>query len=295
MLRNLIKISKWLNRLQKTIISVFRILLLSQKNPLFRKQKTNKKRVVVLGNGPSFRKSIDDNIDFIRNNELICLNHFAITDYYVELKPSYYFAIAHDLFLDNTDVKYIHASNKLFNAIVEKTTWKLKFFITNEARSQKRWQNILRQNSNIEIIYMNLTPVEGFDRFMFKRFAKAKGMPRPHNVMVPAIFSAINIGFKEIILLGADHSWIKELFVDQNNKVLFFDKHFYDKERKLKKFNFDENNYPKLHQILDSLSRAFESYHTLNEYANYRKVTIKNCTPDSFIDAFVRDEISNVS
>jgi len=293
MLKTLINISRWFGLLNKTIISMFRIIVLSKNSQSFRGQNSKKERVVILGNGPSFKKTIDENKKMFLENELICLNHFAITDYYSELKPKYYFAIAHDLFLDNAELEFIDASNKLFHAIAKKTTWKLKFYISFEAKSQMRWQEILKQNENVEIIYMNLTPIEGFERFSHRVFKKGLGMPRPHNVMIPSIFSAINLGVKEIILIGADHSWLKELVVNENNFVMFHDKHFYDEKSQLKKFNFDENNYPKLHDILVSLSKAFASYHILNSYALKQGVEILNCTPNSYIDAFIRCEIKD--
>jgi hypothetical protein len=257
----------------------------------FRQQKTNSKSIVILGNGPSLKETIDSNKDFFSNNELLCLNHFANTDYYTEFRPKYYVAIAHDLFLDDVLPHLVEASNKLFNAIADKTTWELKFFITSEAKKHERWKNILASNKNIEIVYMNLTPIEGFDRFVFRWFDKAKGMPRPHNVMVPAIFTALHLGVKEIILVGSDHTWLQELHVDENNRTLVFDKHFYDSERQLKQFNYDPQNYLKLHEILNSISSAFASYHVLRKYADYRKTEVLNATPNSFIDAFKRIKI----
>jgi hypothetical protein len=257
----------------------------------FRKQKSASDSIIILGNGPSLKSSIESYKEEFHKHELVCLNHFALTDYYTELKPEYYVAIAHDLFLDNVMPHFVEASNRLFNAIADKTSWKMIYFTTQEAKKHLRWQKILERNKNIEIVYLNLTPVEGFDRFVFGRFDKAKGMPRPHNVMVPAIFTAIHLGAKKIILVGSDHTWLKELYVDENNRTLFFDKHFYDSESQLKKFNYDPDNYLKLHEIINSISSAFASYHILKKYADHRNTEVLNATPNSFIDAFKRCKI----
>lgn len=290
----LVSISKWLGSLHKTIISFLRIIVLSKSPKSFLKQKTNSSRITILGNGPSFKKTIDENKDFFKSSELICLNHFAITEYYTELKPKYYFAIAHDLFLDEAAPHYVEASKKLFNTIVEKTTWKIKFFITYEAKSQKRWQEILRKNENVEIVFMNITPVEGFKFFQYSWYSKGKGMARPHNVMIPSMFFAISSGVKEIILVGAEHSWLHELHVDDDNNALFFNKHFYDEKSNSQKYNFKGTSYLRLHEILRSLSNAFEAYHILEEYSSSKSVKIVNCSPNSFIDAFEKKKISDL-
>ena len=183
---------------------------------------------------------------------------------------------------------FVQASNKLFNTLAEKTKWKLKFFISTEAKKHKRWQEILGKNKNIEIIYINLTPIEGFKKFMYRNFDKARGMPRPHNIMIPAIFTALRLQAKNILLAGVDHSWLKELHVNNENKVLVYNQHFYEKETKAKQFDYGGQRYVKLHEILYTLSEAFKSYHILKEYADYKQTEIFNLTENSFIDAFNR-------
>ncbi|MBN2779254.1 MAG: hypothetical protein JXR36_16605 [Bacteroidales bacterium] len=293
MLKTIINFSNWFGLLNKTIVSFIRILILSKSTKSYKKQRVGSNRIVLLGNGPSFKNSIDENLKFFQNSELICLNHFAITEYYMVLKPKYYFVIAHDLFLDDTLDDYKNASIKLFNAIAEKTKWPLKFFITYEAKSEMRWQQILSQNKYIEIVFMNITPVEGFRCLRYHWYKKGLGMARPHNVMIPSLFFSINNGAKEVIIIGAEHSWLQELHVDENNTTLFFNKHFYDTQYNAKKCNYKGTSFMKLHEVIRSFSYAFESYHELNEYANSKNVKIYNCTPTSFIDAFERKKITD--
>ena len=40
----------------------------------------------------------------------------------------------------------------------------------------------------------------------------------------------INSGFETIALVGADHSWIPMISVDENNNALVNQQHFYDAE-----------------------------------------------------------------
>ena len=57
------------------------------------------------------------------------------------------------------------------------------------------------------------------------------GMPRPHNVLIPSIILSMRMGFKKIYLAGADHSWLKEIFVSEDNEVFLTQKHFYDEKK----------------------------------------------------------------
>jgi hypothetical protein len=49
-----------------------------------------------------------------------------------------------------------------------------------------------------------------------------------------------------------------------------------------------------LHEILSTMSLAFESYHILKKYADYKEVKILNSTPGSYIDAFERCSINEL-
>ncbi|MDD2635560.1 MAG: hypothetical protein PHW82_08690 [Bacteroidales bacterium] len=286
-----IKTLNWFISLNTTVLSVFKLMVWSRSSKLYKKNRTNQKRLIILGNGPSFKNTLESNFDFIKKQELICLNHFAITEYYTQLKPRYYFTIAHDLFLDNTKQEYKNASIRLFNTIADNTDWPLKFFITYEARKEKRWQEILKKNKNVEIVYMNVTPVEGFKWFRYYCYNHGLGMTRPHNIMIPSIHFAIFSNVKEILLIGSEHSWIKEIHVDENNNVLFFNEHFYDKEKQYKEYNNRGQSAFKLHEVLATIAAAFKSYQELNEYAQSRNISIYNCTKGSFIDAFERKQI----
>ncbi|HNQ68538.1 MAG TPA: hypothetical protein PKN32_09170 [Bacteroidales bacterium] len=294
MIKTFIRFTNWLKLLNQSMISQFRIWFMSKNSQALRKQKSEADSVIILGNGPSLKSTVEANKELFLTKELLCVNHFALTDYYTELKPKYYVTIAFDLFLDDVMPHFVEASNKLFNAIADKTSWKMKYFTTHEAKKHLRWQKILERNKNIEIIYLNLTPVEGFDSFMFRKFNKAKGMPRPHNVMIPAIFTALHLNAKKIILVGSDHTWLQELHVDENNRALFYNEHFYDKEKQEKQFDYSGKYYMKLHEILGTMSCAFASYHILQRYANNKETEIINCTPVSYIDAFKRKKISEI-
>jgi hypothetical protein len=116
-------------------------------------------------------------------------------------------------------------------------------------------------------------------------------MPFLYNVLGVCIFLGINMGYKDINLLGADHSWHKDLIIKSDNILYLKDSHFFDKVDVGEK-PFYVNSYKKetfkMHEILLSLSLTFKGYHSLKAYSDHMKTNIFNLTMDSSIDAFER-------
>jgi hypothetical protein len=119
-------------------------------------------------------------------------------------------------------------------------------------------------------------------------------MPTPQNVLIPAIFLALNRGFKKIILVGADHSWHEELVIDVNNVFGTYDKHFYDgvEQKKIIPLMMDINSgvTTTVHEQFYALSKVFKSHILLNKYARHRRAKILNLSKVSWIDAYSRVE-----
>ncbi|MCF8372132.1 MAG: DUF115 domain-containing protein [Bacteroidales bacterium] len=246
---------------------------------------------IILGNGPSLNRSITDNPEFLKGKKLICVNDFPKTDLYEKIKPEIFVTTAPEFWLENIKQMYKDNGRKIFEAIASKTTWKIRFYIPAQAKNYKAWQEILATNTNVSIHYFNNTPVEGFRWFRNLFFKWNLGMTRPHNVAIPSIMISLNLGFKEIYLFGVDHSWIPEISVDDNNRVLVNQKHFYD-EGKTKGLPMgvttEGKGDKKLHEVLQKFLHTFEGYFTIRDYAESIHAKIFNCTPGSFIDAFER-------
>jgi hypothetical protein len=106
-------------------------------------------------------------------------------------------------------------------------------------------------------------------------------MPCPLNVTNAAIFLMINMRYQDIYLLGADHSWLKEVHVSEQNEVIMGYEHFYG-----------DTSYYKidstLSQWLKTEVKTFESHDMLQRYAVSCDVNVYNSTKGSFIDAYSR-------
>lgn len=280
--------------IEKTIASLLTVvkILIKSRLTVPIEQVDGRKPLTILTNGPSLIKSTEALKDVIKDHEMICVNHFPTSHLYEELKPRYYVTTAPDLWLEDIEERFIIQSNKLFDVMSEKTTWPLMLLLPFEAKKYQRWQKNISTNPNITIVYINNTPVDGFPWFMHWCFRKKLGMPRPHNVLIPCLTLGLSIGFKKINVLGADHSWLPEISVTQDNQVLIRQKHFYD-EGTAKALPQDKKGKGerKLYELLEKYLHTFEGYFTLQSYAAHCKTHIINVTENSFIDAFEKKTI----
>ena len=148
---------------------------------------------------------------------------------------------------------------------------------------------MLAGNRNIRLCIYNTTPIEGVQGFCNWVFGKGWGVPRPHNVLIPSVAIGLRLPFKKIYLAGADHSWLPEITVTDDNVVLMHQKHFYDRDKSQAATVTQENLHSaRLYTILYHMYVAFKSYFVLEAYARRLGKEVINVTPGSYIDAFKR-------
>ncbi len=285
----------FIENLVLSFLSVIKIVILSKWRGNTIKITNIKKDCVIMGNGPSLNSSIEEHKKFLKDKDLFCVNFFPNTDLYKELKPRYYVNIAPSVWRKSAKEKNKINNQSLYKKIAQNTDWELKLYIPTEARKHQEWKQGVDKNEKIEIKYINITPIEGPQNFCNFLFKKNLGMPRPHNVLIPSIITAIGIGYKRIYLIGADHSWLHQITVDNENNVLFNQKHFYDENdsvaEKVSDYYKGSKKKP-LHLLLMKFVYAFKGYFIINRYAESMGVEIINLTPDSFIDAFKKENLN---
>lgn len=284
------KSSEWLFLFFSTIVSVVKVLLrLKHKSNL---PKTDKKNCIVLGNGPSLKHSIEEYSAALKENSLICINSFSTTDQYPQLQPQYYVILDPAFWLNNAE-PFV---GQTFDAIINKTSWKLYLMVPYYARNSSVLTSLENKNKNIEIVYFNYTVFNGFKQLAHLLYRKNLAAPQSQNVLVVSLFLAINLGFKNIYLLGADHTWHENLHVNENNELCLKDVHFYDNEQKINYRLFykaaSKTELFKMHEILATFAKTFYGYHLIEDYAKYSDVAIFNASGVSYIDAFERKKIN---
>lgn len=277
----------------QTFLSIGKIIYQSKWRLNF--DNTPKDRCVILGNGPSIKSVLEEQLDLLSSQTLVCVNNFPNTPYFEKIKPAYFIVASEEFWEDSKTIDPNTQLRKdIINALINKTTWPITFFLPASSRKKKSFIQRVNSNKNIKICFYNKTPVEGISYFNHLFFKKGWGMPRPHNVLIPAIMNCINSGFKEIILLGADHSWIPLISVNEKNEALVAQKHFYNTDAQ-KEVMFRKGIRPRrLHEILEKFMLSFRAYIGIKEYAKNRQVQIWNATSNSFIDAFDRKKLKSL-
>jgi len=284
-----------------TLVSLLRILVLSKRVQKI-KVETSFKEAVVLGNGPSLNQFLAEKSSFLDDKFKVCVNYFCRTKEFQALKPNLYVISSPEYFVKEEKKEFAVERAATLQSIADRTIWPMTFVVPALAKSYPEWKTIFHKHPHIKIAYMNTSPVEGFNRFKFWAYSANIGMPRPHNVLIPCILTAINQRFSTIYIAGADHSWMKEIVVDDTNEVLLSQKHFYDKQAALQTQYRDmavpqpmyvgaTTQKRKLHEVIEKFYQTFKSYWVLEDYAKKKGVKIFNITPNSFIDAFEKKQL----
>lgn len=236
---------------------------------------THGSTLIVMGNGPSLAQSLAEHKEAFERCPLLAVNFAANTDEFFALRPSYY--------LMADPVFFNRASNENVERLwqnLAKVSWPMTLFVPRKAD--------VMPLENIDVRRFNFVGVEGASWLRNFAYSRKLAMPRPRNVLIPSIMSGLWMGYRNIYITGADHSWTKTLDVNERNEVVSIQPHFYsDNDAEHKRVASVYKNI-RLHELLLSFHIAFKAYFDLEAYARHIGANLYNATPGSFIDAFER-------
>lgn len=261
--------------------SWLKVILLSRR-PAVRSVRAAREEMVILGNGPSLRHTLENDREGLAKRSALAVNFAANTPEFTDIKPSFYVLADPHFFGESVgaDVNVL----RLWDAL-SAVDWDMVLYVPCDRVKSTRAR---MAGSRAEVKGFNLTPGEGAAWATYPLYDMGLAMPRPRNVLIPAIMLAMREGFKTIYIAGADHTWSRTLSVDDRNRVVSVQPHFYkDNKREHERVATEYAGYH-LHDILKSLYIAFRSYHQIAAYASVKGVTIYNISPGSYIDAFPR-------
>lgn len=252
--------------------------------------------VFILATGPSLSGQLENYIDELKTKEIFALNEFCLNENFERIKPKYYL-LADPAYLQrkNVSAAFSELQEKMLSAFLQKVTWELTIFIPKNSENRPDWERLVEKNGYVKIQCININRIESFIPIMYYFFQKNMGMPLLQNVLIGAIFLSLNMGYKNIYLLGADHSLHEGLMVDGDSNLCIQTKHFDQVgERRLYYKDYTETEIFKIHEFFLAWSRTFEGYHILKKYADSLHACILNMTEQSYIDAFPKMNIKNV-
>lgn len=242
--------------------------------------------IVVMGNGPSLADTIAENKRLLSESITMAVNFAAISPEFRELRPRYYL-LADPLFFSGSNEGNMPALRRALGAI----DWPMTFFVPADRRNSI---GNLGLSESVQVRTFNAIGIEGFAPLCHAAFRSGLAMPRPRNVLIPAIMMAMCLGFRKIALVGTDHSWLEGLSVTDNNEVVSVQRHFYaDSGKEEERIRHEYRGY-RIHEIVGSMAVAFKSYHDIANYAAAQGVDIVNATPRSYIDAFRREALYKI-
>jgi hypothetical protein len=280
------KLSRWVGNCLNSAVSLAKITLLACKAPrldTLRNSAIN--RCVVLGSGPSLTASLEH---YMHETEVsfLAVNTFVFSDAFEKVKPEFYVILDPGMWLADHSI-----TRNTLAMLQQKTTWKLRLMIPHSARKSAFVQS-LETHPFIQVVYLNYIVFKGFTSLAHRYYRKNKAMPQSQNVLVAALFLAVNLGFKRVELLGADHDWHRTLAVNDENVVCVKQVHFYEQEQEVKLVPFKKGLHSgetfRMDEIFFAWAKVFYGYHTVRQYAVEQGTTILNATPGSFVDAFER-------
>lgn len=287
------KIQIFIENLVLSFLTMIKILLTSH---FFLKKPKNvieNKDCLILGNSPSLEETIKNNPKFLENKDLFAVNFFWKSELFPKIKPRHFVILSSNYWESTRIDNNAEGRKATFDEIAKIVDWKMFLYVPALAKKHKTWKIQLEKNTNITIVYFNPTPVEGFRCLNHLFFKTGLGMPRPHNVIIPSLIFAINSKYSNIYLIGAEHSWLKDIWVADDNEVLLTQKHFYDKNTVKPEAMHRGTSEEKrtLGEVLTKFVHTFNSYFVIKDYAKSRNTKIFNATENSYIDAFERVKI----
>lgn len=253
-------------------------------------------KLLILGTGPSLMASLEGvalrNAD---NLAIMSVNDYPLDGSFEVARPRYH-VIADPAYWDNDSHK-LHAA-PLISALTA-AAWPITLFLPTRARGSRLHKELIAAKR--DICFYSPTSVMGFPLFEFTFFKLHVGMPKPQNVLVAAIAIALWMGVREVCLVGADHDWHREIFVDDHNALMTIPRHSYQAEdasvpflkptgvrRSLLGQQLRAGDIFTMREIFLAWAAVHDSYERLNRIAKRMHAKIINASARSFIDAFER-------
>ena len=252
--------------------------------------------IFIIANGPSVSEQIKKYPDMCVNRDVMCMNYIANADFYEKLKPKYYIIADPNDFTsdDMCSAELLESRTKGLNNIISKTSWKMSFFIPDFARGNGSFCNNIQKNANITTMFFPTTTFNGFETIRYYFLSRGMVVPGIQSVLIAAVYLAIIMGYKNIYLFGAEHSWLHDIFCDDDNQVYLYDRHSYGTEKRiLYKDAFGKEKTTMCFQLAAAVE-LFRQHEDLQKFAQYLGVSIYNVTPGSLIDVYERKKLENI-
>lgn len=218
----------------------------------------------VLGNSPSL-----NNLDLTKLTDkyVFCVNTFFVHEQFDVIKPNFYVFADPDLYM------VLDEKNKYWwETLIKKVKGKdVIFFLPIQLKDTYVHKELIEE----KIFFIDIK--SRFNDYSVENFNLTNPINNVQNVLILAIQIAIDLGFVELNLLGADHDWLFHIGHEQ--------RHFYD-TKKTGVENVGEVGFP-YHWWLDAVNTMFLQYKMIKKYIDKdNKVKIFNASESGVLDVY---------
>lgn len=280
----------FIKQVYQFFISLVKILIISKFN--IKIPQATHESCVILGNGPSLRDTFKKHHDMLLKADLFCVNNFATSKEFKEYKPGNFVLLDPGFFKFKTRKDIVDT----FNVLKNEVTWSMNLFVPYMFRKDPDVQHLLK-SKYVKVCFYNYTIMKGPEKWIFPFFKRNISFPQFYNVLGPSILLAINSGYKNVYMVGADHSWFENIYVRNDNVLCRKDVHFYDNDK-------EEVRYvPMIEPVSGKVVsitlffwaqyEVFKSYNLMENYSKYAGSKIYNASESSYIDAFERKSLES--
>ncbi|WP_300665443.1 hypothetical protein [Fluviicola sp.] len=275
-----------INRFFQTIVNLGKVVLKS--NYFIRIGKSADQNILVLGNGPSLKEDIVNNLKVFETTPLAVVNHFCYSEFFFQLKPKNYFFLDPAFFMQSMT----EPIEKTCRILTEEVDWEITFYLPWSSRKSP-FVKSLKQKKNFKFQFVNyVTTKGGFRSINHWLYNWNLATPQSQTVLVYTLFLAVKTGNKRIFLFGGENNWHANVTVNKQNNLVITDMHLYEEKKEQKervlKDSVDTSKNITMVSLLESCVKVFRGYEVVNTYAGTKQAQIYNCSKNSLIDSFER-------
>jgi len=249
-------------------------------------------RLIIVGNGPSLNQSMEKYREEIQHSECLMVNFSAASPLYEEIKPAVYVLSDAAWFTLHTKTESIQ---NMVDCLIRKTAWPMTIVIPSQYSDWWAKEQLMT-NPNITIWHDNGRWLIMPEEQLFEAFDKNVCCPPSYTVLTYSLYLPLYWGYPETYIIGADTSFVKDAYVDQQTNQLFtIDTHFYNaKDVRPEGLLSAEKGRP-FNKTMLALAEQFHSvmyeYNLLNRYAQWKGLKVYNASEFSMIDCFERKKL----
>lgn len=250
------------------------------------------RQLLLLGNGPSMRNSLDRISASRAKYVLMMVNNAPLSDQFFILQPEYLCIIDSMYWLEPSLLHPLISTNiSRFFSQLNRVTWHLDVYVPTKAK--KIFLERI-DNNNIRIVSVSSLPYD-FDSTLVARLALLAGLPPPRvNVLVSSFDVIFRLGYSNVRVLGAEMDRIKSLEVDQlTNETYLSMEYFYNSsgEKLVFKNKISTRKSLPVHIRLSREASTFKWFALLAGVARHKGVSLFNASSYSLIDSLDRGDL----